>query len=335
MSNIRDVAHRAGVSPITVSRVINNSGYVKPATRARVEAVIAELQYVPNSLARSLRFNQTHTIALVLTDITNPFWTTVARGVEDAASAQGFTMFLCNTDESEAKQTRYLNVLLERRVDGILLVPALSRPDPIELIQQQGAAVVVLDRRVPHPAVDVVRGDSEAGAYQLTRLMLSQGHRRIALLTGPREVSTTDDRVLGYSRALAEAGLPIAPELIFYGAFSQTAGYELMRQALTTMPWPTGVLAANNFIAMGAMRALRDIGLRIPEDITLTAFDDLPSTLIIDPFLTVAAQPAYHMGQQAAQLLLGRLSGQLTSPPQEIILPTELIVRRSSGPPRQ
>jgi LacI family transcriptional regulator len=165
---------------------------------------------VPNSLARSLRFNQTHTIALVLTDITNPFWTTVARGVEDAASAQGFTMFLCNTDESEAKQTRYLNVLLERRVDGILLVPALSRPDPIELIQQQGAAVVVLDRRVPHPAVDVVRGDSEAGAYQLTRLMLSQGHRRIALLTGPREVSTTDDRVLGYSRALAEAGLPIA-----------------------------------------------------------------------------------------------------------------------------
>jgi LacI family transcriptional regulator len=335
MSNIREVAKRAGVAPITVSRVVNNSGYVKPETRARVEAVIAELQYVPNSLARSLRFNQTHTIALVLTDVTNPFWTTVARGVEDAASEQGFTMFLCNTDESEAKQTRYLNVLLEKRVDGILLVPVGSNPDPIDLIQQQGVAVVVLDRRVSHPAVDVVRGDSELGAYQLTRLMLEQGHQRIALLTGPRDVSTSEDRVSGYRRALTGAGLPVAPELIHYGTFSQAAGYELMRQALNTMPWPTGVLAANNFIAMGAMRALRDIGLRIPEDITLVAFDDLPATLIIDPFLTVVAQPAYHMGQRATQLLLARLSGQTASPPQEIVLPTELVVRRSSGPPRK
>jgi len=335
MPTIRDVAKRAGVAPITVSRVINNSGYVRAATRAKVEAVIAELQFVPNSLARSLRFKQTKTIALVLTDITNPFWTTVARGVEDAASAAGFNMFLCNTDEAEAKQIRYLNVLLEKRVDGILLVPARSAAEPIELIRQQGVPVVLLDRRVPGVPVDVVRGDSEAGAYQLTQLLLGQGHRRIALLSGSREVSITVERQAGYRRAFAEAGVEPPAELMYYGAFTQAAGYEMMQQVFYTMPWPTAVLAANNFIAMGAFRALRDLGLRVPEDMSLVAFDDLPSALVFDPFLTVAAQPAYHMGQQATQLLLARLDGIAPAGVQEIVLPTELIVRRSSGPPRK
>ena len=190
MPNIRDVAKLAGVAPITVSRVVNNSGYVSDETRERVEAAIAELQYVPNSLARSLRFKQTKTIALVLTDITNPFWTTVARGVEDVASQQGFNVILCNTDESETKQAEYLNVLLQKQVDGVLLVPARSSPEPVELIQKQGTAVVVLDRQVPSARVDVVRSDSETGSYRLVQLLLKLGHRRIAILSGPRDVST-------------------------------------------------------------------------------------------------------------------------------------------------
>ncbi len=334
MPTIRDVAKRAGVAPITVSRVVNNSGYVRADTRTKVEAAIAELQYVPNSLARSLRHKRTKTIALVLTDITNPFWTTVARGVEDTAGEQGFNMFLCNTDESDSKQTNYLNVLLEKRVDGFLLVPAHSTAEPIELIQKQGAAVVVLDRRIPEAQVDVVRGDSEMGAYQLTRLLIDQGHKRIAVLTGPHDVSTSDDRVAGYRRALAEAGLDTAPELIHYGTFNQAAGHSMMSQVLKRMPWPTAILAANNFIAIGAFRALRDVGLRVPDDMSLVAFDDLPSALVIDPFLTVAAQSAYHMGQKATQLLLARLTGAEPAEHQEIVLPTEIIVRRSSGPPR-
>ncbi len=333
MPTIRDVAERAGVSPITVSRVINNSGYVSQETRSRVEAAIAELQYVPNSLARSLRFKRTHTLALVLTDITNPFWTTVARGVEDAASQCGFNVILCNTDENEAKQSEYLHVLLQKQVDGFLLVPARSTPEPIALIQSQKVPTVVLDRQVPGAQVDIVRGDSEGGAYQLVRLLLSLGHRRIAMLSGPMNISTAADRVAGYRRALQEAGLEAPAELICYGEYTQESGYQMARKALSLMPRPTALFAANNFIAIGALRALREAGVRVPEDMALVSFDDIPPAFVIEPFLTVAAQPAYEMGRRATELLLARLSGQAPSEPQEIILPTEIIVRRSSGPP--
>ncbi len=328
MPTIHDVAKRAGVAPITVSRVINNSGYVSKETRECVEAAIAELGYVPNMLARSLRSKRTHTLALVLTDITNPFWTTVARGVEDAANDGGFNVILCNTDESETEQAKYLTVLLQKQVDGILLVPARSTAEPVELIQKQGVPVVVLDRRVPHAQVDVVRGDSERGAYRLIGLLLTLGHRRIAMLAGPQTVSTAVDRVAGYRRALAEAGLDADVELIYYGEYTQAGGYEMTQQVLTTTPWPTALFAANNFIAIGALRALRDAGLRVPEDMALVCFDDLPA---IDPSLTVAAQPAYEMGQRATELLLARLSGQAPKEYQEIVLPTEMIVRSSSG----
>ncbi len=335
MATIRDVAERAGVAPITVSRVINNSGYVSEETRARVEAAIAELQYVPNSLARSLRFKRTHTLALVLTDITNPFWTTVARGVEDAASRHGFNVILCNTDENEDKQTEYLNVLLQKQVDGFLLVPARSTAEPITLIQRQRVPVVVLDRQVPGAQVDIVRGDSEGGAYELTRLLLSLGHRRIVMLSGPRGVSTAVDRVTGYRRALTEAGIAEDAMLIYYGEYTQDGGYHMTQQALTAQPRPTALFAANNFIAIGALRALREAGLQVPEDITLVCFDDIPATLVIEPFLTVVAQPAYEMGQRATELLLARLSGQAPDEYQEIVLPAQVIIRRSCCPPAQ
>ncbi|HEY63428.1 MAG TPA: LacI family transcriptional regulator [Caldilineae bacterium] len=332
MPTIRDVAERAGVAPITVSRVINNSGYVSEETRARVEAAIAELQYVPNSLARSLRFKRTDTLALVLTDITNPFWTTVARGVEDAASSQGFNVILCNTDESEGKQEKYLNVLLQKRVDGFLLVPARSTPEPIWQIQSQGVPVVVLDRRIPDAQVDIVRGDSEGGAYELTRLLISMGHRRIAMLSGPAEVSTAADRVAGYRRALREAGLPKDLELAYYGEYTQEGGYRLAQRALAASPPPTALFAANNFIAIGALRALREAGLRVPDDVSLVSFDEIPPAFAIDPFLTVVCQPAYEMGQEATKLLLSRLSEEESGEPREIVLPVKVIVRKSCGP---
>jgi len=316
---------------MTVSRVINNSGYVSEKTRARVEAAVAELGYVPNVLARSLRSKRTDTLALILTDISNPFWTTVARGVEDAASDAGFNVILCNTDESEIEQDRYLRVLLQKQVDGVLLVPSRSVVEPIRFVQSQGTPVVVLDRRIPDAQADVVRCDSEEGAYQLTRLLLSLGHRRIAMLSGPQGVSTAEDRVAGYRRALTEARLDIDEALICYGKFSLKSGYEMAQQMLARTPRPTGMFAANNFIAIGALRALRDAGLRVPQDLALVGFDDLPADLVVDPFLTVAAQPAYEMGRRATELLLARLAGQGPAAYQEIVLPAEIIVRESSG----
>jgi LacI family transcriptional regulator len=312
--------------------VLNNSGYVSAATRARVEAAIQELGYVPNRVARSLRLKRTHTLALVVTDITNPFWTTVVRGVEDAANAAGFTVILCNTDESPTKQDAYLQVLLQSRVDGILFTPVHSAPEPVELVQRQNVPIVVLDRRVPGAKVDVVRGDSEGGAYTLVRHLLDLGHTRIAALSGPETVSTSVERVAGYRRALREAGVHEDAEWVRYGQFTQQFGYRATTEVLEDDPRPTAVFAANNFIAVGALRSLRDTGLRVPEDVSLVSFDDLASVVLIDPFFTVADQPAYEMGQRATELLIERLSEPAANGYKEIVLPTQIVVRRSCGP---
>lgn len=335
MATIHDVAQRAGVSPITVSRVINHSGYASPETRARVEAAVTELGYVPNRLARSLRSKRTHTLALVITDITNPFFTTVARGVEDTASDAGYTVIFCNTDESESEEKKYLQVLLQQQVDGILLVPARSSSDSIDMIRKQNTPVVVLDRRLPPGAeVDTVRCENELGAYQLVRLLIELGHRDIALLSGPLGVSTAEDRLAGFRRAMREAGIEAAAQTIIYGSFNQASGSEMMRQLLVHAPRPTAVFAANNLIGIGALQAIQQAGLRVPDDIAIVSFDDLPPTLLTMPFFTVSAQPAYDMGKRATQLLLARLTQPAAEPCQEIVLPTELIVRQSSGQPR-
>jgi LacI family transcriptional regulator len=334
MATIHDVARLAGVSPITVSRVINNSGYISQETRARVKAAIIELGYAPNIIARSLRSKRTNTLALVLTDITNPFFTAIARGVEDTASDAGFTVIYCNTDESVEEETKNLQLLLQKQVDGILLVPARSISRSIELIKEQGTPVVILDRRVPNLDADVVRCDSVEGAYKLIKLLIDQGHRRIAVLSGPQGVSTADDRVEGYQKAMVEAEI-LDNGLVFYGNYTLASGYEMAKRVLSLSPQATALFAANNFIAVGALKALRDSGLTVPGDISLVAFDDLPPTWIVDPFLTVAAQPPYEMGCKATQLLLNRIRGEAPSECQEIILPIELIVRHSNGPVKE
>jgi len=329
MTTIRDVAKLAGVAPITVSRVLNNTGYVKPETRQRVEQAAAELHYVPNMLAHSFRSSRTNTLALVLTDITNPFWTTVARGVEDVASVRGYSVFFCNTDENEAKQERYLAALLRRRVDGVLLAPASSDGAAVEALLRQNVSVVVLDRRVEGVQVDTVRGDSSDGAYQLVRHLVDLGHRRIALLSGPANLSVSRERAAGYERALCAVGQPLDPALMLSGDFSVQSGRAMMQILLTLPDLPTAIFAANNFIAAGALSAMREVGLRTPEDISVVVFDDLPDPYVTAPMLTVVAQPAYELGQTAARLLLQRLA-QPAGEVYDEILPVRLIVRQST-----
>jgi LacI family transcriptional regulator len=330
VSAIHEVAKLAGVAPITVSRVVNNSGYVSEETRRRVEAAIRELDYIPNSLGPSLRSKRTLTLALVLSDITNPFWTTVARGVEDTANKQGYHIIIGNTDESPEKQEEYLVFLLKKQVDGFLLVPSSSRS--LGTLQKRRVPCVVLDRHIPDQPFDSVRGDSIGGAYALTRHLLQLGHERIAVITGPQYVSTAYDRVTGFLQAMGEVPLNDPPQ-VYWGEYDQQTGYAYTQQALRTTPQPTAIFATNNFIAIGVMRALRDHGVRVPEDMSVVAFDDLPLAITIDPFFTVAAQPAYEMGQKATQLLLARLAEEGPQEYQEIVLPIEIIVRRSSGKP--
>jgi LacI family transcriptional regulator len=335
MATIREVAQRAGVSTMTVSRVLNNSGYVSADARARVEAAVADLGYVPNTLGLSLRFKRTKTLALVVTDITNPFFTSMARGVEDLATQHGFSTILCNTDESEAKQADYLTVLLQKRVDGILLVPARSAADPVHWLQHRNVPVVIIDRQAPGARVDCVRGQSEAGGHDLAALLMDMGHTEITVLTGPASVSTASERVAGYERACRERGITPRPGSVLYGNLTVPSGYLMAQQALNASPRPSALLTANNFIAIGAYRAIRDAGLSVPEDISLVTFDNVPDDLLLEPFLTVAAQPAYEMGQVATKVLLERLQGNEPAEPLDIQLPNNIIVRRSSAPPRE
>ena len=331
MPTVLDVAKRAGVAPITVSRVINNSGYISQATRERVEAAVKELGYVPNTLARGLRSKKTKTLALVVTDITNPYFTLMARGVEDAAGNSDYSVVYCNTDESKAKEEKYANLLAQRQVDGVLLVPSSGNVKTLKFLLSNDIAVVTLDRRISGVEVDSVRSDSEDGAYRLVRLLMSLGHKRIALITGPRNVSTSIDRVRGYQRALNEAGLT-ENTLVYYGAFKHQIGYEFTQQAMTHSPRPTAIFGANNFITIGIVKALHDLQLAVPGHVSVVGFDDLPETMLMNPFLTVAQQPAYEMGRIATELLLKRISGEEIGECQELVLPTEIIERESIAP---
>ena len=333
MPNIRDVAQRAGVAPITVSRVINGTGYVSNDLRQRVEQAISDLNYVPNRLGPSMRSKRSNTVGLVVTDITNPFWTTVVRGVEDAAYKAGYHLFLCNSDESVYKEREYVELLLSRQVDGFLIAPAEMQFDVLELIQNQDKAIVLLDRSIETAAIDIVRGDSEGGAYQLTRHLLDLKHRDIALLNGSRSVSTAVVRAHGFRRAMTEAGLEGKEIRELWGEFTQDSGYYQTLEALQWRPRPTALIAANNFIALGAVRVLDNFGLRIPQDISLVVFDDLPAAVNFRPFFTSADQPAYEMGFLAANTLFDRLRGNRDGDFKDIVLPFELTVRSSSGPP--
>jgi LacI family transcriptional regulator len=328
MPTVLDVAKRAGVAPITVSRVINNSGYISQATRERVEAAVKELGYVPNTLARGLRSKQTKTLALVVTDITNPYFTLMARGVEDIAGASNYSVVYCNTDESEAKEENYANLLAQRQVDGVLLVPSCGNVKTIKFLLSNDINVVALDRRVAGVEIDSVRSDSENGAYRLVKLLIELGHKRIAMITGPKDVSTSVDRVTGYQQALAEADLG-ENELVYYGEFNQESGYEFTNQAMLHSPKPTAIFGANNFITIGIIKALHDLKIDVPGDVSVVGFDDLPESMLVNPFITVARQPAYEMGRIATELLLKRISIELAGEYQELILPTEIIERDS------
>lgn len=331
MTTITDVARRAGVSPVTVSRVMNDAAHVRPETRARVEQAIAELGYLPNTVARSLRSKRTRSLALLLPDITNPFWTTVARGVEDSAQALDYTVFVCNTDEDPRKQQRYLELAVSQRADGVLIAACHSDAAALRVLREREVPTVVIDRRIEGWDVDSVLGDSTGGAHALVQHLIALGHRRIAAISGPAATSTAEDRVTGYCRALAEAGLPVNDSLIRRGQFRTCAGEELARSLLAEAGDLTAIFAANNAIALGAIDAVLAAGRRIPHDIALVAFDDFVDCSHLFPFLTAAVQPAYDMGCEAARLLLARLAGSGPARPQQVVLPCRLVVRHSCG----
>lgn len=332
MATLRDVARTAEVSLSTASRYFRENGYVSADARERIRAAAQALRYRPNGVARSLRHQRTLTLALVVPEIENPFYTTVSRGVEDVASAANYAVMLCNTDEREDKQLWYLNALLERKIDGVLLVPCgQAAVDHCAHLDAAGVPFVLIDRKVPGTVADTVVGDNLQGARDLTRHLLALGHRRIALIGGNPFDSVSQERSAGYQAALVEAGIEPDPQLLCEGHWDLDTGRQFTRELLSLDRPATALLCTNNVIAVGALLALRELGRRVPEDVALVCHDDIELASLMDPFLTVAVQPAYDMGKRATAILLNRLTGKLDPAPIHDMLPTQLIVRRSSG----
>ncbi|GMK46764.1 LacI family transcriptional regulator [Paenibacillus glycanilyticus] len=332
MVTIYDIAEKANVSAMTVSRVINNTGRISEKTRARVKKVMEELNYVPNQMARSLVLQQTRSLFLLITDITNPFYTTLSRGAEDAATKNGYRLLFGNSDESLEKEADYINTILTTRVDGVLIAPAGDPSLPhLESLQRHNIPFVLLDREVPGVECDIVLGDSKEGARQLVNHLAKQGHHRIAMVNGSDTISSARLRLEGYKEALILNGLTYDESIVFETSYGPRTDLSEMEAWLDSLdPLPTAVVAGNNVLAIEAIRLLRKRNMRIPEDISIVCFDDFGPYSEVDPFMTVAAQQAYQFGYLGMQMLIDRIQNKEEAGPwKKIVLPAELIIRRS------
>lgn len=331
MATLRDVARRAGVSIATVSYVLNGTRSVSPEVEARVWEAVAALGYRPNRLARGLRRKRTHVLGLIVPDSANPFFAEIARGLEDLSFAHDYSLILCNSDGDPAKEQRYLGVLIEQQVDGIALVSARATPVHLTILQERGIPFVVVDRDLPGLEADCVLADNFQGGYLATRHLIDRGHRRIACITGPSDLTPSADRVRGYQKAMEEAGIEPLELWIHRGDFRAESGYHAARLFLSLPPSirPTAIFACNDLMAIGAMRAIGEAGLSIPQDIALVGFDDIVLASYVIPSLTTVAQPTYEMGRLAGELLLRRIQAR-GCPPARRLLPVRLIVRHST-----
>jgi LacI family transcriptional regulator len=329
---ISDVARLAGVSSMTVSRVINESAGVKPDKRRRVEEAIAELGYVPSRLARGLTRQRTGTLAVIVPDVANPFFTLIVRGAEDIARRAGYRVILCDTHADIVAEQEVIEEMIAHRVEGILMAPVSDRSrDHLRRLTKFGVPFVLVDRTVPGIDSDAVLGDSEAGARQLVDHLISHGHRRIGMIVESNDVSTARDRRRGYEAALAAAGIPVDPSLVANAAVDPTGGLDGMQQLLALDDRPTAVFTVNNLVALGAIEAVRAAGLEVPDDVALVCFDDIEYASRLYPFLTVMEQPAETFGTLSTQLLIERIEGRAPERTRMVVLSAEFIIRKSCG----
>jgi len=325
-ATIRDVARSAGVSPATASRVLSASRHpVSERGRRRVLAAARRLGYIPNLLARSLLTRETAAIGVLVPDVSNPYYAGVLRGIEDAAGPARRTVILCNTDRDPAKLRWYLRALMERRVDG--LVVAGGSFGRAETAITGGALPVVMIGRGP-ARLPSVRVDNVAAGAMATRHLLELGHRRIACLAGPAVSTTAADRVAGYRRALREAGLSAADEVVLEAGFTPTGVFALVDRLFARAPAPTALVAPNDLVAVAVVRALHEQGRRVPGDVSVVGFDDIPVASYVVPALTTVAVPTVALGRAAVEALLGLLAGRPAAP---VVLPCELRVRESTS----
>jgi LacI family transcriptional regulator len=329
-TTLHEVARRAGVSAMTVSRVVNGRGSVDSETRQRVEEAIQALDYVPNRIARGLISQKTQTIGIIVPDIVNPFFALVVRGAESAARKAGYRVLLCNSEGDLRLEREYIEDLVAHRVEGLLLAPASDRSrSSILSLLRGGIPLVLIDRALPDADCDLIVCDNAQGARRLIEHLIAIGHREIAHVSDAEDTSTGRERLRGYREALEAAGIPFQPELVIRTTVDRIGGYRAAQEILARDPLPTAIFAVNNMTAVGTMEALRERGLSVPKDMGLVCFDDVEHLAVLSPILTVIDQPAETFGSLGVQLLLERMTGKANSRPRRIILQTDLVVRQS------
>ncbi len=332
MTTIRDVAEHARVSTTTVSHVVNSTRKVDPRTAARVEAAIKALGYRPNALARSMRRGRTHTVGIVVPDIANPFFGDLARSLEDHMFEAGYSAIICNSDGDEDKEARYLDVLLSKKVDGLLLIAASQPSEGLRHLVESGPPTVVVDRELGDLPVSQVLVENHRGGYLAGRHLLELGHRDIAVIAGPGGTGTSARRLEGFRHAIDEAGLSIGQERIFRGDFRAASGRAAMDGWLQSAAPPTAVFAENDLMAIGALSSAHTSDVDVPVDLSVVGFDGIAFGADVTPPLTTVAQSANDVATTAIEMLFERLRDR-EAPPQRVELPVSLLVRGSSGPP--
>jgi LacI family transcriptional regulator len=330
MATIKDVAAMAGISYTTVSHVVNKTRPVSEEVRIKVEAAIKALDYVPSAVARSLKAKTTATIGLLVPNSLNPYFAELARGIEDYCERNGYCVILCNSDDNPDKQRSYLRVLLEKRIDGLIVASAGCDSGLAQGLAGVRTPMVIVDRGLEGVDADLVRIDHEYGAYLATRHLLELGHRDIATISGPATTSVAQMRLAGFCRALQDAGIKVAPERIVQSDFTSTGGYNAAAALLERDP-PSAIFAANDMIGIGVLRAAAERNVRVPTQLSVIGFDDIQMSRYVYPALTTVGQSILQLGEMAAGVLLRRLATPDLATEQRIVTPS-IVIRESTAP---
>ncbi len=340
-TTIKDIAREANVSYATVSRALNNKYGVHPSTQERILTIAKRLNYTPNAIARGLVTRQTFTIGLILPDITNPFFPEVARGVEEGAQEQGYSVFLCNTNWERHRETEYIRLLSERRVDGLILAPISNSAEEAERELPDDISVVYVSnvpRNTEHSYVEI---DNIRGGFLATKHLIDAGFDKIGFIGAVEDSLTVDERLEGYRMAFVRSGMEVDEHFLHLGHFRQETGYRVIRDMIESGDFPRAVFAENDLIALGVMQGVRDAGLEVPGDVAVVGFDDIPFASFRDIQLSTVYQPKYEMGKLAAQILIDQITTSVASGTngerakqnghsRRVILEPELIVRGST-----
>lgn len=327
---MRDVADRAEVSVTTVSHVINNTRHVSDELSQRVITAMDELGYQPNILARSLRRGETKTVGVILPDSSNPYFAELARGIEDSSFEKGYSVILCNSDNSTEKERLYTKVLAEKQVDGIVMVPSTDSPESIIELLNRKIALVLVDRFVSDVDVDYVLVDNKSGGDIAVQHLIDLGHKRIGCVLGLKKVLSSDARLEGYRQALNRNGIAYQEEFVYQGNFQYKSGFEAAEKLLSKDNKPSAIFACNDLMAVGVVSNALERGFSIPDHLSVVGFDDIPLATYANPPITTINQPKYGMGALATEMLLQRMRNPQIETRREI-LDLKIVIRKSTA----